>query len=308
MGSVPPWAPERTVDACRAAALVGDRVPELRALPVVPLGAGWDNTVHVLGGSWVARFPRRATALPGFRRELAVLGRITGRLPLPVPAPRWVATDDDPADPWPFSVAPLLPGRELAHAGLGEEARPPAAAALGAFLAALHAPGTLDLLAGVELPVDPLGRGTPGARAAGTRAQLAALGAGGLPVPAGAVGALLDEGERLGAPTGDPVLVHGDLHARHLLVDDGGAAAGVIDWGDVCLADPALDLSLAYAGFRGAARAALLAAYGPVPGEREVRARCLAVRLCAMLARYAAEHGDGALLAESLAGLHRAVG
>ncbi|WP_236829972.1 phosphotransferase [Blastococcus sp. KM273128] len=307
MGSVPPWAPERTVDAARAAALVGDRVPGLRGLAVVPLDAGWDNTVHLLGGSWVARFPRRASALPGFRRELAVLGRIAGRLPLPVPAPRWVGADDDPADPWPFTVAPLLPGRELARAGVREEQRAPAAAAVGAFLAALHAPATFDLLAGIALPVDPLGRGTPGARSADTRAQLAALRAGGLPVP-GEVGAVLDEGERLAAPPGGPVLLHGDLHGRHLLVDDDGAAAGVIDWGDVCLGDPALDLSLAYAAFSGVARSALLAAYGPVPDERELRARCLAVRLCALLARYAADHGDAPLLAESLAGLHRAAG
>ncbi|MGY1722930.1 phosphotransferase [Blastococcus sp. SYSU DS0533] len=308
MGTLPPWAPDRTVDAPRAAALVGGRVPGLRGLPVVPLAAGWDNTVHLVGGSWVARFPRRAIALPGFRRELAVLGRIAGRLPLPVPAPRWVGADDDPDDPWPFTVAPLLRGGELAHAGLPEEERLPAAAALGAFLAVLHDPATRDLLRGVELPVDPLGRGTPGTRAADTRAQLEALGAVGVPVPSDAVGALLDEGACLDEPTGAPVLVHGDLHPRHLLVDDDGAAAGVIDWGDVCLADPALDLSLAYAGFSGPARTALIAAYGPVPGEREVRARCLAVRLCAMLARYAADHGDAALLAESSAGLHRAVG
>jgi aminoglycoside phosphotransferase (APT) family kinase protein len=41
------------------------------------------------------------------------------------------------------------------------------------------------------------------------------------------------------------VLCHGDLHVRHLLVDGDGSAAGVIDWGDLCLADAAVDLSIA---------------------------------------------------------------
>lgn len=122
-----------------------------------------------------------------------------------------------------------------------------------------------------------------------------------------AVDALLADAEQLDAPTDDPVLVHGDLHVRHLLVDNEGNATGVIDWGDVCLADPAVDLALAYSAFGGAARAALLAQYGPVEPERELRARALAIRLSVILAGYAAADARPALLAESLAGLHRAV-
>jgi aminoglycoside phosphotransferase (APT) family kinase protein len=121
------------------------------------------------------------------------------------------------------------------------------------------------------------------------------------------VDAVLDRAAELDAPRGVPVLVHGDLHARHLLVDPAGRATGVLDWGDLCLADPALDLSLGFAAFSGAARAAFLAAYGPVDAERELRARALAVRLAALLARYAVAVHAPALLAESLASLRRAV-
>lgn len=118
--------------------------------------------------------------------------------------------------------------------------------------------------------------------------------------------ALLAEGSRLGKPTDEPVVVHGDLHVRHLLVDGTGAAAGVIDWGDVCRADPAVDLAIAFSGFDGAARAAFLTAYGPVSAERELRARVLAVFLSAALAEYAAAEGRDRLLGEALAGLGRA--
>lgn len=301
-----PWDAERVVDADRARELLGRAVPDLCGAPVRQLSSGWDHTVHLVDGRWVARFPRRAVALPGFRRELAVLPLLAPLLPLPVPVPRWIGTDDHPADPWPFAVTPFLPGAELAVAGLADGDRLPVAEALGGFLRALHAPGPRDV-AGADLPVDPLRRGTPAASVPNTREQLTLLAGAGVAIPSGALEPLLDDGARLAPPAGEPVLVHGDLHARHLLLRD-GAAAAVIDWGDVCLGDPAVDLSLAYAAFTGGAREDLLAAYGPVDGERELRARCLAVRLCTFLARYALAEGEAALLEESLQGLHRALG
>ena len=111
----------------------------------------------------------------------------------------------------------------------------------------------------------------------------------------------------LGPPDGPRVLVHGDLHLRHLLVLPDGRPSGVIDWGDTCLADPAVDLCLAYAAFDGRAREALLAEYGPVDAERELRARSLAVGLCAGLARAAQATGEDVLLAEYLRGIGRAI-
>ena len=118
---------------------------------------------------------------------------------------------------------------------------------------------------------------------------------------------LLTAAEGLPPYTGPVVVSHGDLHVRHLLVDGNARAAGVIDWGDLCLAAPSVDLSLAYGGFAGEARTALLSEYGPVGAEQEMRARVLAVFLCAALAEYAADTGRARLLSEALAGLTRAV-
>jgi aminoglycoside phosphotransferase (APT) family kinase protein len=103
-----------------------------------------------------------------------------------------------------------------------------------------------------------------------------------------------------------PVLVHGDLHVRHLLADPvTGEPSGVIDWGDVCLADPAVDLSLTWSLLDDPGRDAFYAAYGPVPADRRLRARILALFLNAVLALYAHDVGNRALLAEALAGLDR---
>ena len=304
--SAPRWAGERSCTRERATALIAVAFPALRGLPVVPLAQGWDNTVYVVGDRWAFRFPRRAVALPGFRRELAVLPRLSPLMPLPVPVPELVAVDDDPADPWPFAGARLLPGRELADTGLDDAARTAAARAVGGFLRALH-DGRTRAVVDVELPVDPMRRGEPRARIDDTREQLQRLVADGTWAGDPAVEALLDSAERLGAPAGDPVLVHGDLHVRHVLLDQEGDAVGVIDWGDVCLADPAVDLALAFTAFAGPARAAFFQAYGQVDAERELRARALGIRLSGLLAAYAAAMGSSVLLAEALGGLRRAV-
>ncbi len=103
-----------------------------------------------------------------------------------------------------------------------------------------------------------------------------------------------------------PGICHGDLHLRHLLVTESGSVTGVIDWGDLCLGDPAIDLSIAYLAFADPARDELLAAYRrPVGAARELAARTCALPLAAGLAEYAADDGRPALLRESVAGIRR---
>jgi aminoglycoside phosphotransferase (APT) family kinase protein len=300
------WDAEHAVDAAEVAALVGAQFPALAGAAVQPMATGWDNTVFLVGGRWVFRFPRRAIAVPGVEREIAFLPGLAPCLPLPIPVPE-LAGRPAGGYPWPFWGARHVPGRELVDAGLPDDQRVAAAVDAGVFLRALHDPRLVED-AGAGLPCDPLRRGDPSVRAPMARQRLERLAEQGLWEPDEATADLLAEGARMGASTGRPVVCHGDLHPRHLLVDANGRAAGVIDWGDLCLADPAVDLSLAYSAFTGPARSAMLSAYGPVGAERELRARVLAVFLCAALAEYAASIGHPGMFQETLNGLHRAVG
>lgn len=325
------WDPEHVVDRDGATRMLAAQFPALFADLTVDevehLADGWDNTVHVVRREWLFRFPRRQMAVPMFDNEVRLLPLLAPRLPLPVPVPELLGEPDD-LFPWRFWGAHIVPGIELADAALPEASSPDIRVALGAqvgaFLAALHSP---DLAAdvrrtpGLELSHDPMRRAQPAVRGPMARETLDAMAARGSWAPGtaldGAIDDLLAESASLspadsGAgdvpPDQDEVLVHGDLHLRHLLVDTDGHAAGVIDWGDACFADPALDLSLAYAAFAGTSRAALLTAYGQqVSPDRELRARTLAVQLCAALADNADIEGCSALLTESLAGLSRAV-
>lgn len=306
--TAPRWSAERLVTVALVADLLARAVPELAGASLAPLGEGWDNTVLLADEQWALRFPRRAVALPGIRREIAVLPALAPLLPLRVPVAEFVAMDAHPDDSWPFTGARLIAGRELAQANLSDAARGPMASAMGAFLRTLHGPAPRAVAAAAaELPVDPMQRGWPAGRSTWVRVMLSDLVEAGVWTRDRSVTDLLDDADELGPPTDRPTLVHGDLHVRHVLVDASGAVTGVIDWGDLCLADPAVDLALAYAAFLDAPRRAFFSAYGPVARERELRARSLAICLSAMLAGYAAREVRPALLAEALAGLSRAV-
>ncbi|MFC4555732.1 phosphotransferase [Georgenia faecalis] len=310
MSTVPEWTPERIIDARLAAAVVAEQFPDLAGLPVRPFGAGWDNVLFAVGDDWLFRFIHRAIALPGARRELAVLTELANSLPLPIPYPERVGRPTAEVE-WPFWGARHIPGKELAEAGLADEARVEVARGVGTFLRALHDPAlarrvaTAAEAAGAALRVDPMRRGDPASTAERARGRLEVLEAAGVAVPRGAIEELFAVAEPVGASVAEPVLVHGDLHVRHVLVE-AGAASGVVDWGDTALADPSVDLMIAYAAFPGPARAAFFDAYGPVDGDTELRARALAVHVSATLLDYAVGEGMTALAAEASEGLRRA--
>jgi aminoglycoside phosphotransferase (APT) family kinase protein len=146
------WAPEVVVDEALAGRLVGEQFPELERRTFRFLGAGWDTTVWVVDESWVFRFPRREMVVRGLLSEIAHLRRLAPLLPLSIPVPTLVGEPSE-AFRWPFYGAPFLPGRELAHAALDEEARARLAVPLAEFLRTLH-----GLRFEADLPLDPVRR------------------------------------------------------------------------------------------------------------------------------------------------------
>jgi len=291
---VPEWSPEVTVDADFARHLISAQFPDVALDSLSLIGEGWDNTVWLVDEQWVFRFPRRQLAIPGVEREIAALASLAPRLPLPVPAPVFVGA---PADgfPWPFFGARFLAGSE--PLGLSEVQRAGLARPLGEFLRALHDAHVPDL------PPDPFGRADMAIRVPQARERIAALEAEGLWHAPPSVAAVLAAAAEL-PPARPTVVCHGDLHLRHLLVDAHGAAAAVIDWGDLCRGDPSIDMCLIWCLLP--ARDEFLAAYGPVTDDQLLRARVLALFLCAVLALYGDHEGMPALRDEAVAGLDRA--
>jgi aminoglycoside phosphotransferase (APT) family kinase protein len=294
------WDAEIEVDEALARALISARFPVLAAGSLRRIGAGWDNVVWATEDDVAFRFPRRQIAVPGVGREIALLPVLAPRLPLAIPDAAYVGAPCERFR-WPWFGSRLIAGREIAEALLDDAARVALAPRLGEFLRTLHG---LELDAAAALAADPTGRTDMAIRVPMTRAALADV-APSWTAPAW-VDDLLAQAERLPAPAAS-ALVHGDLHVRHLLVDAAGALAGVIDWGDVCRAHPSADLSLYWSLLPPDGRDAFLGAYGPVEEHGLLRARVLALFLCATLATYARAEEMPALEREALDGLARTV-
>jgi aminoglycoside phosphotransferase (APT) family kinase protein len=295
-GMSQPWMAEREVTAELALSLVREQFPELGAGGIQPFGSGWDNTAYLLDGDIVFRFPRKQSTVALLERETRVLPRLAGWLPLDVPEPRWTGRPTE-RFPWPFAGYRRLPGVAADAANLSGEERMAAAAPLGAFLAALHAVPA----EGLDLPRDEVGRTAFAPRMPELETRLAHLREHGR-IGDSAPWLRLFEGGLPGPPPA-PAVVHGDLYARHLLVDDGRRVSGVIDWGDLHAGDPALDLSIAYGFLPPRAREAFLRAYGPVDARARRTARLRAAFHSAALAWFADSIQDAALLREVLAAL-----
>jgi len=239
-------AAEVDIDERLVRTLLQGQAPELAALELRPIAAGWDNSVWRLGAQHAVRLPRRAVAAPLVENEQRTLPEIARRLSdvdVAVFAPL-VAGRPAAGYPWAWSVVPWIGG----DAGLRvpRPQRSGWAAVLADALGALHAP------AAPGYPVNPV-RGVPlAARAAAVAGRFASLGRAhdGLDV--------LERDWRaaLHAPVwgGPPLWIHGDLHPGNL-VARGGQLTGIIDFGDVTAGDPAYDLAVAWLAFDADGRA-----------------------------------------------------
>ncbi|MCB0906440.1 MAG: phosphotransferase [Nocardioidaceae bacterium] len=212
---------------------------------------GWDCVTDVVEDRWIDRRPRRPEVAARLRREVAVLARVADRLPLAVPRP--VVLDQQP-----LRVRhPIVPGEPVEPSSLtAVDGR-----AVGELLAALHAeagPWPPELPA----PADEHARLL--ADLADLRARVLPL----LPDEARAAGSRLLDG--VAEPT-ESCLVHADLGPAHLLAT-GGRTTGIIDWGDLRMGDPALDLAWTLHGTPPEFAEALAASYGVT---RDLRGRAL---------------------------------
>lgn len=210
----------------------GTCFPQLAGTPAVAFQAGWDSEVFRIADQ-IVRIPRRSDVEELAWAEARLLPMLSAALPMEVPVPREVCADHAamryrriPGEPATADrlaglpqevvgdqIADLLTSLRSVSVGAARDAGVPdlTGSAWGDHYAAVA-----DGFARMVVPCLP-----PEHRVAG-EALLAS------------VGELQGEMQ--------VSVVHADLGPSHLLCDDGGLR-GVIDWGDVRIGDPALDLA-----------------------------------------------------------------
>ena len=287
-----PWQSEIDVTSEIARQLVRSQFPAIPASDVRLLGSGWDNAAFLFDRSIVFRFPRKASAVPLLETEARVLPVLSRALPVRVPVPKWFGTPSE-GYPWPFLGYRVIPGKLVSSLRLRRAARVEIAPALGSFLAVLHTVPPEQL----ALPPDLLDRRNFAARLPLIVERLDAIRTRGLIPSPDPWLRLFHELEHTARTTID-VVVHGDLYARHLLIDEAAHLSGVIDWGDVHAGDSAMDLMLLYGFLPAAARPSFEAEYGEVADDVHRTARLRAAFHAVSVTWYGVETEDNDLLHE----------
>ncbi|QRK10847.1 phosphotransferase [Archangium violaceum] len=289
----PVWEADITLTREDAARLVERQFPQLAPARLKPLGTGWDNAAYTVNGRWVFRFPRRKVAVGLLENESRLLPQLAAHLPLRIPEPVWLGRPEEDY-PYPFAGYALLPGVTACAVTWTPEERLRNAATLGRFLAALHGiPVDDETLA--RGPGDELDRANLRKRAPMILERLAKLEADGAEVEGAAVRAWMSRLVDTPPWKRRACWVHGDLYARHLLVDEHHRVTGVLDWGDMHLGDPAIDLTIAFTFLPPEARGAFREAYGDIDEATWDRARFRAFHYGVALVLYGRSEGDEAI-------------
>jgi aminoglycoside phosphotransferase (APT) family kinase protein len=278
MGRMPTavWDPDWVVAPALAKSLLESSFPELAPVSITEFASGWDNTVFLVNSAFVFRFPRRRIAVPLMETETRLLPWLSRQLTLRIPSPSHIGT---PSAEYPnvFAGYPLISGRTITAMRMPNEERRSLAAPLGKFLKELHSvsPDEARSRGASNDPICRLDR-HHNAKAID---RLSTFTEDVLPRNVhGQIRSLLDS-----LPTAEQAstktLVHGDLHGSQILVDDVTyELAGVIDWGDVHLGDPAADFAAIHSLLPQDCHEAFLREYGPVDRLSWFTAKSRAIR------------------------------
>ena len=233
-------------------AFIVEHWPELHVDTFVPLEGGWDCFTYLVNGDWVFQFPRLPEADAGLTKQITVLPELAREVSSAVPLPVYATTD-------PVCIGyRRIVGRPMSAniEGIWPER-------LGRFLYDLHltppefvgmrAISAETVRAGLRVEVETLGAHVLPSLDADERTRAERT-----------ISTFLDDDDNFRFA---PCLTHGDIGPEHVLVTDAGDLAGVIDWGDIEVGDPAFDLAWTLHAWPEVG-ARVLGAYGGLPDDR----------------------------------------
>ena len=105
-------------------------------------------------------------------------------------------------------------------------------------------------------------------------------------------------------PKDNHCLVHGDLYSRHLLFNN-GKLTGIIDWGDVGINNPSVDLSVIWSFYPSHCHETFLKLYGEVDPATWQYARFLGLYSALTTLLYSHDINDLHLTKESIQSIRR---
>jgi aminoglycoside 2''-phosphotransferase len=214
--------------------------PQLPIYSIESILEGWDNFVLEVNREYIFRFPKRAAVVPQLEKEIRLLPELSRTISVPVPLFEFVWHEKGES-PDLFVGYRKLDGVPFQKEFVTSPQMTHLAQQLARFLNELHffpvqqairlaIPNAspkqwrqkyINLYGQVQLRVYPM-------LTDGERARTALL--------------WEDFLKNEANFRFQPVLLHGDLSGEHILCDvEKAMLTGIIDWGDACIGDPAMD-------------------------------------------------------------------
>ncbi len=287
------WDADVELDEEISRRLIETQFPELAPARLENLGEGWDNLAWRVNGEFVFRIPRRQMGADLIEIEARILPLLAPQLDVEIPVPQFMG---EPAGDYPYSFLGYrhIAGTTGCTSTLATESLIDLAPDIAKFLARLHAV-SLGSEFDEAAPGDEVGRTDLARRARILLERFDDLRSEIPHVDAESFHAWVNELALTPGWQAEPCWVHGDLYARHLVLDDEQRLCGVIDWGDVHRSDPALDLGIAWSFLPSEAHAVFREHYGPIDDDTWLRARFVSIHYAMALLNYGVDVADRAL-------------
>jgi aminoglycoside phosphotransferase (APT) family kinase protein len=289
-----PWSPEIAINPDVARDIIEAQFPELIPVSIAELGKGFDNTVFIVNDKYVFRFPRREIAVQLLTVENQLLPLLVNQVNIAIPEPIFFGQATKEYK-WPFTGYKHVKGDSPGV--LSNEIRNLSAVPLALFLKKIHQFSTVQAEK-FGVPHDRFERMNIGKRKEmllGNIKKAADLQL--IEEDQAALDWLSTMGEtQLNPPV---TLVHGDCHIRNILVNQEGIISGIIDWGDMHIGNPAIDLSIAYSFLPQSGRELFFEKYGQVSDEIKMVAKFFAIYVSFILLLYGHDIKDKQLVAST---------
>jgi aminoglycoside phosphotransferase (APT) family kinase protein len=295
-----PWTAEHRVDKALAQQLIESQFQQLAPAQIQFAGEGWDNVAYQVNNNYLFRFPRRQFGADCVPAEIKLLPFLAKQLPLPIPNP--IFSGKPTAEyPWPFLGYQYLEGQEACAARLTMPERAQLATPLAQFLKALHSIA-IKKVATLGAQHNRIRKLDIQFRQPQALEHVEYIAQHKLFDHCSTLFALLESLKELHK---DELitLVHGDLYARHLLINKHRQLSGIIDWGDLQIDHPASDLSIVFTLLPTNTHDTFFANYGTISDHTKQLMLFNALRHTTAIAVFAHSINDANLLAEMLIAL-----
>ena len=220
--------------------LIQHHFPEIVIRTAVPITRGWDSFVLEINDELIFRFALREDVEVRFQKEILLLPQLEPTLSTPIPHFDYIGRGDT-VHPYSFVGYRRLEGTMLEDKDIRQEQLPALAHAVAVFLSELHRfPKQLAAQSGAANCTPLQWRDMYRERFEDIQQRVFPLLDANLCTLSTYLWEdFLNTGSNF---TFQPVFIHGDLGCEHIFCDpQHGRLAGVIDWGDSIIGDPALD-------------------------------------------------------------------